>query len=481
MAYTNSPLATYTRLSPHHSGQRTHAIDRITPHCIVGQWTAKQGVDYFATTDRDCSANYVVGKDGDIALGVEEKNRSWCSSSNANDQRAITIECASDTTAPYAFTTACYNGLVKLCVDICKRNGKKKLLWLKTLNATNNYSPKSDEMLLSVHRWFANKSCPGDWMFARMQDLADKVTAQLGGTVVSTPSTNKLPACPFLVKVIIDDLNIRKTAGMGDNLTGKYTGKGVFTIVETSNGWGRLKSGAGWIYLENPDYCTIVGSAVIAQPVKPDTKPEDNMPVIWEALKKAIGNEFGVAGVMGNIHAECSYRPENLQNTFEKSLGMTDGEYTAKVDSGEYSKDKFVHDSAGYGLAQWTWWSRKEALYEYAKSKGASIGDLNMQIEYLIKELKGYTNVWKVITNAKSIREASDVVLKEFERPADMSEAVCVKRASYGQTAYDKFHKEEVSSHKIVSGDTFESIAKKYGITVEKLIQLNIGVSLKVR
>ena len=104
----------------------------------------------------------------------------WCSSSNANDQRAITIECASDTTEPYAFRDIVYQTLIKLCVDICRRNGKTKLLWLGDKDKTLNYEPKSGEMVLTVHRWFANKSCPGNWMYARMGDLADKVTAALG-------------------------------------------------------------------------------------------------------------------------------------------------------------------------------------------------------------------------------------------------------------------------------------------------------------
>ena len=119
---------------------------------------------------------------------VEEKNRSWCSSSNENDQRAITIECASDATAPYAFNDAVYAKLIELCTDICKRYGKAKLLWFGDKTKTLNYAPASNEMVLTVHRWFANKSCPGDWMYARMGDLAAKVTAKLGGTV--TPSNN---------------------------------------------------------------------------------------------------------------------------------------------------------------------------------------------------------------------------------------------------------------------------------------------------
>ena len=183
MAYTNSSLVSYTKLSPNHSGQRTHSIDRITPHCVVGQCSVETLGNIFLPTSRQASSNYGIGVDGRVGMYVEEKNRSWCSSSNANDQRAVTIECASDNTEPYAFKDVVYQRLIELCTDICKRNGKTKLLWLGDKTKTLNYTPKSDEMVLTVHRWFANKSCPGNWMYARMGDLASKVTAALGGDV----------------------------------------------------------------------------------------------------------------------------------------------------------------------------------------------------------------------------------------------------------------------------------------------------------
>lgn len=182
MAFTNSPMVVYTKLSPNHSGQRTHSIDRITPHCVVGQCTAEGLGEWFMNTGIQASSNYGIDKDGRVALYVEEKNRSWCSSSNANDQRAVTIECASDTTEPYAFRDIVYQRLIELCIDICKRNGKNKLIWFGDKDKTLNYSPKSGEMILTVHRWFANKSCPGNWMYARMGDLAEKVTKALQGS-----------------------------------------------------------------------------------------------------------------------------------------------------------------------------------------------------------------------------------------------------------------------------------------------------------
>ena len=307
MAYTNSALVSYTKLSPNHSGQRPHSIERITPHCVVGQCSVETLGSIFLPTSRQASCNYGIGVDGRVGMYVEEKNRSWCSSSNANDQRAITIECASDTAEPYAFKGVVYNRLVELCTDICKRNGKTKLLWLGDKAKTLNYAPKSDEMVLTVHRWFANKSCPGNWMYARMGDLASKVTAALGGMSTTQKQLYRVrrtwpdsksqkgaynilanaKACAdknpgysvfdadgnavytsgegapgitgdtfFKVRISVPDLNIRSGPGTNYAATGRFTGAGVFTITAvqsghgSSNGWGKLKSGAGWIALD---------------------------------------------------------------------------------------------------------------------------------------------------------------------------------------------------------------------------------------
>lgn len=161
---------------------------------------------------------------------------------------------------------------------------------------------------------------------------------------------------------------------------------------------------------------------------------------IWNFLASKGLNAFGVAGLMGNLYAESALNPQNLQNTYEKKLGLSDAEYTAAVDSGSYTG--FVRDSAGYGLAQWTYWSRKEALLAYAKAAKASIGDLETQLGFLFKELsEGYTSVLAVLKTATSVRQASDVVLTKYERPANQGESVQIKRASYGQSYYDKYAK----------------------------------------
>ena len=263
MAYTNSPLVDYTELSPNNSGTRTHAIDRITPHSVVGQCSVEVLGAIFANPNREASSNYGVGPDGRIGLYVPESKRSWCSSSNANDQRAITIEIATDTYEPYAVKSAAWESTIKLCTDICKRNGKTKLLWFNDKDKTLNYNPKSDEMILTVHKWFGATSCPNTWILNHMTELATKVTAALGSgsesepTPGPEPTPSKYPATPFLVDVLISDLNIRKGPGMGYSTIGKFTGKGKFTIVAVSGEWGKLKSGAGWIYIANSDWVKI--------------------------------------------------------------------------------------------------------------------------------------------------------------------------------------------------------------------------------
>lgn len=178
MSYTNSPLANYTCLSPNHSGQRTHTIDRITPHMVVGQCTVEALGNVFLPVSRQASSNYGVGYDGRVGLYVEEKNRSWCSSSGANDQRAITIEIASDTSYPYALTDAAYASAIRLMADICKRNGKTVLLWKGSKDAALAYSDngqKSNEMLITFHKWFASTSCPGYFIESHIEDMVAQV------------------------------------------------------------------------------------------------------------------------------------------------------------------------------------------------------------------------------------------------------------------------------------------------------------------
>ena len=174
---TNSPLVNYTKISPNKTSPRNHVIDTVTIHCVVGQCSVEALGNVFAPTSRQASSNYGIGPDGRIGMYVEEKDRSWCSSNATNDNRAITIEVASDTTNPYAVTDKAYAALIKLLVDICKRNNIKKLVWSTNKNDRVNHLNGCN---MTVHRDYANKSCPGEYLYSRHGDIAAKVNAQLG-------------------------------------------------------------------------------------------------------------------------------------------------------------------------------------------------------------------------------------------------------------------------------------------------------------
>lgn len=174
-----SPLVNVTIISPHKNSPRKMPVDRITPHCVVGQATAREIGEWFADTDTKASSNYGIGYDGQIGLYVDENDRSWCSSSGDNDHRAITIEIASDTTHPYAMREKAYGAFLDLATEICKRHGKNRLIWISDKSKALAYVPKTGEMLLTVHRWFANKECPGDWLYSRLGAVAEEVTKRL--------------------------------------------------------------------------------------------------------------------------------------------------------------------------------------------------------------------------------------------------------------------------------------------------------------
>lgn len=173
---SNSPLINYKLLSPNHSGIRKHAIDTVSIHCMAGNLTVEQCGRLFANPNTQASSNYGIGSDGRIALYVEEKNRSWCTSSAANDNRAITIEVANTVGyEPYPVSDAAYNSLIKLLADICKRNGLPELRWQADPSLIGQVSKQN----MTVHRWFANKSCPGTWLYQRHGQIAADVNKLL--------------------------------------------------------------------------------------------------------------------------------------------------------------------------------------------------------------------------------------------------------------------------------------------------------------
>ena len=262
-AYANSSLISYTKISLNKTKKRLHAIDTITIHCAAGQCSVEGLGDIFALSSRKVSSNYGIGKDGRIGLYVDEKDRSWCSSNADNDHRAVTIEVASDRTSPYTVNDKVYAVLIDLVTDICQRNDIKKLVWSWDKNTRINHLNGSN---MTVHRDYANKSCPGDYLYNKHDEIVKEVNKRLRTSNTSEISFSTMqnemntdPSClPYKVKVMIPDLNIRKGPGINYAKTGQYTRKGIFTIVKESRGagsakgWGKLKSGAGWISL---DYC----------------------------------------------------------------------------------------------------------------------------------------------------------------------------------------------------------------------------------
>lgn len=357
----NSALVSYTRISPNSYGKAGEK-DRITPHHVVGQATVESLGVLFANPKKQGASNYGIGKDGRIGLYVQEDEGAMTSNSRANDMRAVTIECADDPNPPYAFSNTVYNRLIELCADICKRHGKKKLLWIPNKTMALAYQPKTDEMLLTMHQWFVATACPGTWMIQHMEDLANKVTERLSGNV--SPSV----------------------------------------------------------------------IAPVQQPATSVTK------TVWDYLLARIGNEYGAAGMMGNIEAESGFKVNNLQNSYERTLGMSDAQYTEAVDNGTYTN--FVGDKAGYGLCQWTSSGRKQGLLNLAKTRGKSVSDLSTQLDWLWTELQNsYKAVMNTLKSATSVRQASDMVLKRFESPRDQGQSVQEYRAAAGQRYYEQYAK----------------------------------------
>lgn len=249
---SNSPLVSYTKISPNRTKNRNHAIDTITIHCVVGQCSVETLGRIFEPTSRKASSNYGVGVDGRIGMYCEEKDRSWCSSNATNDHRAITIEVASDTKEPYAVNAKAYAALIELCVDICRRNGIKKLVWSTDKNTRVNHLNGCN---MTVHRDYANKSCPGTYLYERMGDIAFKVNAKLGATADEpAPSEPEKPTssdCPFAVNDTVEfksDAKKYHPAGSGIPSWVK-TGYTHIVTQTTSNGKAVYKGGERCVLL----------------------------------------------------------------------------------------------------------------------------------------------------------------------------------------------------------------------------------------
>lgn len=225
---SNSSLISYTKISPNRTSPRNHAIDTITIHCYVGQASVESMAGWLCNSAAQASANYGIGADGRIGMFVEEKDRSWCSSNRDNDNRAVTIECASDVAEPYRINDAVYKSLIRLCADICKRNGIKKLLW----KADKSLIGQVEKQNMTVHRWFANKACPGEYIYQRLGTIAAEVNDIINGSVLYrvrktwTDATTQIGAYSSLE-------NAKKSADQHPGFTVyDETGKAVYTSKE---------------------------------------------------------------------------------------------------------------------------------------------------------------------------------------------------------------------------------------------------------
>lgn len=233
---SNSPLVSYTKISPNRTSPRNHKIDTITIHCVVGQCSVETLGNVFAPTSRQASSNYGVGVDGRIGMYCEEKDRSWCSSNAANDHRAITIEVASDTTHPYAVNDKAYAGMLDLVTDICKRNGIKKLVWSD--NKTDRVNHRNG-CNMTVHRDYANKSCPGDYLYSRMSQIASEVNKRLNtSTETEKPTTDD---SGVLYRVQTGAFSKKANA---DAMLAQVKAKGFDTYMVKSGGLYKIQVGA---------------------------------------------------------------------------------------------------------------------------------------------------------------------------------------------------------------------------------------------
>ena len=229
---SNSKLISYTKISPNRTSPRNHKIDTVTIHCVVGQCSVETLGNIFAPTSRQASCNYGIGADGRIGMYCEEKDRSWCSSNAANDNRAITIEVASDTKHPYAVNAKAYAALIDLLVDICKRNGIPRLVWSTSKADRVNHKNGCN---MTVHRDYANKSCPGEYLYSRHAQIASEVNKRLG-------STDTRPQ-PEKVLYRVQTGAFRNKAG-AEALLQQVKAKGFDTYMVKVNGLYKVQVGA---------------------------------------------------------------------------------------------------------------------------------------------------------------------------------------------------------------------------------------------
>lgn len=326
-------MVVYTKLSPNCNKPRNHAIDTISIHCVVGQLSAESICGCFTSPSRQASCNYGVGFDGRVSLCVEEKNRSWCTSSAANDHRAITIEVASEQTHPYAVTDKALASLIELCADVCKRNGIKKLIW----KADKSLIGQIGKQNMTVHRWFANKACPGDYLYNLHGKIADEVNKRLGvGGGTETRPTEPSAGGTFAVG---DAVNFTGTknytsssaanaksckAGQAKVTAIAKNGKHAFHLVAAA---GKGSTVHGWV--DAADVKAIAGTETEADYRVRVSTPELN-------IRKGPGTNYGTTGTIKSVGvytivAEATGAGAAQWGKLKSGAGWISLDYTKKI------------------------------------------------------------------------------------------------------------------------------------------------------
>ena len=389
-----------------HNAGSVSRIKYIVIHYTGALGDAKANCNYFAGGNRNASAHYFVGYDGAIWQSVEDKNVAWhCGAKSykhaeCRNANSIGIEMCvrKKSTASMGATDKDWyfeSATVEAAAELTRYLMEK-------------YNVPASHVIR--HYDVTGKICPNPYVYNTMAHTWDEFKQLISGTASAGGSqTEKL-------------YRVRKSWEDAKSQIGAYSSldnaKKACTDGYTVYDWN--------------------GKAVYSKAAAGGMVQNGNTEkAIWDYLAGKGLNACAVAGLMGNLYAESGLNSCNLQNSYNKSLNMTDAQYTAAVDNGSYGN--FVKDKAGYGLAQWTYYTRKQALFDYAKKAGASIGSLDMQLAFLWDELQGYKTVINALKSAESVRAASDAVLLGFEKPADQSEAVQRKRAGYGEAYYKKY------------------------------------------
>jgi len=389
-------------------------IKYIVIHYTGALGDAKANCNYFAGGNRNASAHYFVGYDGEIWQSVEDANIAWhCGAKsykhgecrNANSigvemcVRKKSTATMKATDKDWYFEDATVEAAAELVRYLMDKYGVPASNVIRHYDVTGKICPNPYVYNATAHTWEDFK-----------QKVSSTVAVENGTDTAGENGTDT--ATQQLYRVRKSWKNAASQLGAFGSLeNAKRACKDGYTVYDAD---GTAVYGA--------ELTQTAGSAA---------------GIIWAFLTGKGLNAFAAAGLMGNLYAESGLNADNLQNSYSKKFGMTDAEYTAAVDNGSYTN--FVHDKAGYGLAQWTYYSRKQALLDYARAAGLSIGNLSMQLAFLWQELQGYKSVMEVLKGATSVRAASDAVLTGYEKPADQSEAVQKRRAEYGQKYYDMY------------------------------------------